>query len=632
VKEILKKTIAIKADALARRHRIRSKRRVRAIMERTAVDIYGRPLAEFKGKGDPLENGVKFDPSLDEALSYLPPDEALAAFESLDPSLFRQREQLINYFSDPAVPFYTLEELADLMSEYAAHLVANRESLIETGLPKTSFERCNWLDQRLSCLYFTKLPVSIHANIRQCEHYRAELMGSVERDVEGNLIYDYAWGEICPVSGRVALGADGPVAYESKALEGASSPIPRCSYEQASTVTGLTPEVAQRLDRDRGKLLDTQLALLNVLATCMQNHESRECMWNRSLEVLMRAWTRQEIDFYFQIDSIFAERNVLGYLVFLHSDPSYRVSWGGIRNLLNVIGHCLKESTIGTMSNTKALLLRQLPGVECIESYYHVIGKTFQPDVDRTLDGFSELEEREELFWPEFEKRVNKAIEKEFEVEVIVARRLKPQHAELYRSEMEKAAGWQEMTLRTTGKPALVEGILRVGSPEAELTDKQRRDYAAFEYKCYDKIHIPGDIPKGRSNLIVVNGVEARVPNFIFPLLVRLVEELKKKNGGSVKMLTLISEGVVPSEEDEEWTEDDSPGHHIYSHLRTAIQGYLLNKDGKKFIQNIGEKSHRISTHPDFITYDRKKLSSHPEHRIAEIAKRLPRSPKPKPT
>lgn len=71
---------------------------------------------------------------------------------------------------------------------------------------------------------------------------------------------------------------------------------------------------------------------------------------------------------------------------------------------------------------------------------------------------------------------------------------------------------------------------------------------------------------------------------------------------------------------------------------REPLQGSLLEKNARKFIENDGSKSYRISTHPDFITYDKKKLLLHPiikqkksEDRdkidlieIREVAKDLP--------
>jgi len=159
----------------------------------------------------------------------------------------------------------------------------------------------------------------------------------------------------------------------------------------------------------------------------------------------------------------------------------------------------------------------------------------------------------------------------------------------------------------------LVSGLLK---PKAitELSKRQKTDYEKFEYQCYDKVYIPGTIPMKRSNLIVVNGNEIKMGDSLLTLFLRFVIELKKKKGGWVNIYTLESEGVIT----------DVLKYQIYSNLRTALEGSLLDKDGQKFIQSDGSKNYRISTHPDFITCDKKKLLAHQDHHIRELAKKLP--------
>ena len=56
----------------------------------------------------------------------------------------------------------------------------------------------------------------------------------------------------------------------------------------------------------------------------------------------------------------------------------------------------------------------------------------------------------------------------------------------------------------------------------------------------------------------------------------------------------------------------DPDDYRIYSNLRRRLQGSLVNKNGQDFVENDGSKRYRISAHPDFITYDKKKLLNHP--------------------
>jgi len=145
------------------------------------------------------------------------------------------------------------------------------------------------------------------------------------------------------------------------------------------------------------------------------------------------------------------------------------------------------------------------------------------------------------------------------------------------------------------------------------LSVEQRRDYETFMYKCCDKVHISATIPIKKGDALKINGSEIKLGDSLFALFLRFVVELKKKKGGWVNRYTLQSEGFV----------SDAERFQVYSLLRTALEGILLDKDARKFIENDGSKNYRISTHPDFITYDKKKLRGHPDGRVREIAKKL---------
>jgi hypothetical protein len=152
-------------------------------------------------------------------------------------------------------------------------------------------------------------------------------------------------------------------------------------------------------------------------------------------------------------------------------------------------------------------------------------------------------------------------------------------------------------------------------SPEPPtLTERQLADYEIYGYLCQDHLHIPGTFPRERSNDIFLNGHKLCLGDSLFVLLLRFVVELKKGKGGWVNIYTLETEKIIT----------DVLKYQIYSNLRTALEGSLREKDGKKFIESSGSKKYRISTHPDFVTYDRKKLINHPDPDIVKLAKQLP--------
>ena len=148
------------------------------------------------------------------------------------------------------------------------------------------------------------------------------------------------------------------------------------------------------------------------------------------------------------------------------------------------------------------------------------------------------------------------------------------------------------------------------------LTRRKKADYDKTKYLCYDKVTIPVIAPGQRSNVIVLNGNEVKLGDTGFLLFMRFVLELKRSKSGWVYTQDLETEGIIT----------DSSKYQIYNHLRAALKGSLLNKDVSDFIESNSRKQYRISTHPDFVSYNRKDLLQHPDNRVRAIAQKLPKS------
>lgn len=153
----------------------------------------------------------------------------------------------------------------------------------------------------------------------------------------------------------------------------------------------------------------------------------------------------------------------------------------------------------------------------------------------------------------------------------------------------------------------LIKEFIEAAGQATALTKKQAKDYTDFGYKCYDKIHIPGTGAMSRSNNLDINGHTIKMPDNAFRLFIELAVELKKGKGG---WLTKVV---------------DAGKYQIFDRVRSPLQGSLLGKDAKKFIENNASKQYRISTHPDFITYDRDNLLKHSDSTVTALAKKLPK-------
>ena len=95
------------------------------------------------------------------------------------------------------------------------------------------------------------------------------------------------------------------------------------------------------------------------------------------------------------------------------------------------------------------------------------------------------------------------------------------------------------------------------------------------------------------------------MPDEVFPLLIGLVVELMKGKGGWVTLST------------------QAGNYHTYERLRKPIEGSLLKKNARDFLENDSSKKWRLSVHPDFVSYDRNKLLKHPSVDVKASAKKL---------
>ena len=62
----------------------------------------------------------------------------------------------VESLASPLTPYCTIHDLRTNLYNYTRHIERNRDSLIHTGYPATSFEAFKWLDWNLSKTYFVK--------------------------------------------------------------------------------------------------------------------------------------------------------------------------------------------------------------------------------------------------------------------------------------------------------------------------------------------------------------------------------------------------------------------------------------------------------------------------------------------
>ena len=498
--------IRIEAEALARRHGLNPDR-VRRVLVRTATDADGRPLPAASAERDNLANGLRFSPTLDEALAYLPPEEALSAFERIEPAALARRSALIDYLADRATPDYTLDELAGLLDAFARHLERNRDALLRTGYPRTRFGPSAWLDWRLTLLSPSKLPVSAFDRPAHLpppyDHFRGPLApheaslyeeeGLLPRDDEGNLAYSYVWAT---ESGPLSWSKEGPSLVRHDGSFAHLVPIQRCDYAEAALIDGMPRDLARRLEEGRARLLRVKLDALNACVRCLRSRDA-DPLWPAVLRTLTDAILWEEARRYIAVDDLYVRARTGE-----RAAPSYWLrapdeAPGTLSALLGVVGHVEKELRLGTFDRTKAGVGRALSWADLggMESYFQAIGRPWQAAIDTALDGFWALEQRERPFWGEFRLRVNAALENDFCEEVVVRTRVKRRHAATFEPHLRTFAEWQRAHLEATGTLPL----LQLSQPAASQAAPQnvfRREGKAWTI-AYDGRAIPLNDRKG---------------------------------------------------------------------------------------------------------------------------------------
>jgi len=618
MKDKVKKLIAAQTDALASKYGIKDKERLRRMLEshRTAASSKGAPVPHATPTAvasDSLtrSHGLRVDVTPDrciercssifDAFKYLPEDEAFAMLESSDFNLPFLELFLIDHLVFPATPFYTLHELADVCEEFLVHIERNRDHLITTGYPARSFEKSKWLDNYLLNLYPVKLPVFIQGKRQPEAQEVAEREGSAERDADGNLLYDYSWIEECPMSGvlpwedvdalwDVPKGPDGQTVY--------LDPLRFCSYECASIISGLPPDTAGRLEISRVEYLELKTDLLKAMIRCVLTPGKERAIWTEGLRTLCEALTREQMTFYLKVDGLLDELEIAGHLrQYYRWYPTFNL-WGGISNLIYMIGHFEKEVSIGTYHKTKSAILYLRGAVWPVESYFQVVGKPFQSDFDKALRVHHELYGKEQDYWRAFEKRIAVALREEFNIPVPIVPFVKARVAKRFREDWEPLTIAQGRYYGKTGRLMVMDSSLQRGRITKDLSVEQEEDYDQFGYKRYDLLDFPGTADRDGRNVVVVNGHEMKLGDRQFNLLLRLAAQLKRDKEGWVHTSTLRSEGILA----------DVEPYQIFDNLRSSLEPCLTGTNRRDIIENVRGKGYRVSTHPDFITYNKERL------------------------
>ncbi len=383
--------------------------------------------------------------SLERVPKSLPPEGAL--------NLFMRKVDLASWVDEVTsrdTPLYTLGELERLTESFLLHLEQNRQHVVKSGHQRINFERSRWLHNHLTKLYYVKQPEVV----------------SWIRNREGNFVCHYVW----------VMETDG---LDSATIEGMSKADDEedfRAYEKADYLEILRPEDAVRLERARSKLFELKIAITKQLLQAVRLRTASD-LWKNCLQLLKDGITASEADFYLGIDRSYVGFDIrTGQEMDEGDDPLA----GGLTDLLYVIGHYEKELTIGEMVQTRDAL------GELVQSDWLGRPKPVRPDdfqlmtgqqqevLEKALDRFLSLQTEVQVFWTEYIRRVNQALEHEFYEEVSIQKRVRRDLVHKFEPVVQSYASWLKNHLEVTSEDQIA-APWKVLSQEEVVAVRQKK-------------------------------------------------------------------------------------------------------------------------------------------------------------
>jgi hypothetical protein len=363
--KLVEDLITIEAKTLSRIRNIADVKRVIKVMKRIAIDSDGLRYEITRNTVNPFARGLSFYPSLDKALAYLDPDKALSLFETADIDDLAYKVSYFDFLTDKETPFYTHEELAEVIELFIAYLKANKSWLLAIGYPMKSFEKSPWLYSNLSRLYPVKIPFTVQG--RNPSHQKiAEVDGIAERDSEGNLIFNYTWIK--------------EWFYDLEPL----GALNNCSYEEAVLINGLQDKDIQYIEENRAKIFNLKIEILELTYKYLYQDMNANDYWENCMNTIANKLTKDANQQFKKIESAYSQLFVIdNKTTFFFTCLSAitggqpNLDTGGISNILAFIFFVEAELTIGQMHKTKSRLLQLSKGI-IPGSYYDLV---FSPSI-----------------------------------------------------------------------------------------------------------------------------------------------------------------------------------------------------------------------------------------------------------
>jgi hypothetical protein len=339
-----------------------------------------------------------------DSIQYIGTERGVLLIEQVDlPSLAR-RVRAVEYLCSNGTLVFTLPELAGHLRSFADFLRSHREYLIQTGLPPRCFRPCPWLYRQLGRQYDTRATSSPYPYDELFSDRTARLDAP-----------PYQW--VRSRRDRLILGSEIEVG---------------CAYNDADLLNGMDPNDADRTERDRHRVFDLKLQILELVAEAAGRTDAdKTCLWNAILGVLARTFNAEDVAFYFRLDRFYIGIRA-DALDGPGEPPDPELTPGGLTNLLEVVGHVDSELMHGMFDGVKraiptAILGQRENGYERHRwRYFKILESPDRHSYDAAIDAMLAKSVAVQAFWRRYRDRLREALRTEFRV--VVNLEMMPHH------------------------------------------------------------------------------------------------------------------------------------------------------------------------------------------------------------
>ncbi|HJX50968.1 MAG TPA: hypothetical protein VJ438_05905, partial [Candidatus Nanoarchaeia archaeon] len=407
MQKIIEESIKEMAKEISEKHKISDIDRVFNILKKTAIDNKATRLEDTE---DFIDDGsFTFIPSLWEALALFPPDRALEIFETSDLDDLFVKCGYISNLLDLDTPFYTHQELLELIIRFKKYCLDNKPNLLWRGYPLKCFNSSAWFYCKLSRLYPIKIPGPARIKSFADQKIVTE-KGFGILDNERDIIFFYKWI-------KEALDDQMPLRQ-----------ITPCSYIEAPLINGFTDKDIEHIEENRIKIFELKLRLLDIAHNYISNQNNIENYWEDCINLICEKLSVDDIQLFNNIEEKYADLSLLYVLytgssfmsVFPASFDREIMNAGGIKNLLEFIFLIEEELKIGLMHHTKTELLKltdnQMPSI----SYFEFLSFNNIEEIDNaiyhSISYFSDEKDMHSMFY----KRLAEDFQNKFKIQLSI--------------------------------------------------------------------------------------------------------------------------------------------------------------------------------------------------------------------